>query len=643
MKIKRALLLLTLMVMTLSAVTGGTIAWFTDTVESSANNISAGNLDIELYKDSIAPENKVDKETTVFTVPERWEPGAVSYQNLVIANTGNLHLNYRLGINFGGQNYVVDAEGNTTEYDLTDVLKVAIVNGGVSGDREQVLAAAKDAGSFALNSAFAKAHLAPAGNTDFAGIDDTDTIGIVIYWEPSAQDNNWNVNNGKTTTNGQPLNINLGISLTATQKDAEADSFGSDYDVNAGAGSVVDPEAPTKPSDWLSGVAAVMYGGDDPMDKTPVKGEVVAEATVDTILFENAVIKEDTVITLKKDNTVGFNNVELIIPEGGLVVDNQSGSTTVQILMANTTINGVLVTDSNKANFAKYFKNIEIGNVCLYNDPYNWINTDNVYTSENVDKYSEDNAPLLANKEYKAIVYANEKYTADENFAYITATPNSSAVNVYNADIAAKNVFISTVHCNYFIEDASFTIPEGGKLIINKYTSQVFLGMEDVTINGKPIKEFSDLAPYLEGSVMNMGIEWNEYNVHNTNTMADAENAESLKTPLPSELFDNGADGLNFNGEYTAETLAYVDYTFDTIALYNVTVKADNVIVAAKDNTIIIHDANFILPEGGKLVTTVNGATVGQVMIHNVTVNGELLTQETAKQYLQGVNWYEVW
>ncbi len=49
------------------------------------------------------------------------------------------------------------------------------------------------------------------------------------------------------------------------------------------------------------------------------------------------------------------------------------------------------------------------------------------------------------------------------------------------------------------------------------------------------------------------------------------------------------------------------------------------------------------LAEGKKLIVTSNGAEVGQLMVHNVTVNGVLLTKETARNYFEGVSWYEVW
>ena len=50
MKFWRTALVATLVLTVMLSVTGGTIAWFTDEVKSELNTISAGNLDIELYK-----------------------------------------------------------------------------------------------------------------------------------------------------------------------------------------------------------------------------------------------------------------------------------------------------------------------------------------------------------------------------------------------------------------------------------------------------------------------------------------------------------------------------------------------------------------------------------------------------------------
>lgn len=94
----------------------------------------------------------------------------------------------------------------------------------------------------------------------------------------------------------------------------------------------------------------------------------------------------------------------------------------------------------------------------------------------------------------------------------------------------------------------------------------------------------------------------------------------------------------------TGNATISLNKTYQTVALEDVVADVNgNLITSSADNTIILHNCEITLDDGEMLIVTTNGATVGQVMIHNVTVNGELLTQTTAAQYMQGVNWYEVW
>ena len=107
---KHALLMSVLsLLLCCSMLIGTTFAWFTDTVESGINKITAGNLDVEVYHSKAAdPEaieaNKVTGATNIFTDAEGkevlWEPGVVAYTNLKVVNEGSLALKYQLAINF---------------------------------------------------------------------------------------------------------------------------------------------------------------------------------------------------------------------------------------------------------------------------------------------------------------------------------------------------------------------------------------------------------------------------------------------------------------------------------------------------------------------------------------------------------------
>ena len=222
MKFKRTMLVLTLLVMTLSAVTGGTIAWFTDSVESVNNIIESGNLDIEVYVDEAIEANKVGKKE-IFDKPDLWEPGAVATAKLIVKNEGNLALKYQMTVSSKAEN---DLEGHK----LSEVLKVAFVTDDLTGkSREDVIKAAQAANPTAF------ADFNKTGNLLAGATDALDEGTLVVYWLPSANDNDYNVNNGKTTSDGKPLSITIGLNVEATQDTVEVDSFGDNpyYDENA--------------------------------------------------------------------------------------------------------------------------------------------------------------------------------------------------------------------------------------------------------------------------------------------------------------------------------------------------------------------------------------------------------------------------
>ncbi len=200
---------------------GTTMAWFTDSVTSARNQIIAGNIDVELYRDTIAAANKIDGNTKLFDEVKLWEPGAVLVENLVVSNEGNLALKYKLALSHF--NATETPDGKT----LTDVIKVGFVEGGVTKtERADVLAeVASNWTSFNLFNLEGK--LDPKGKDLTSDVEDTRTVGIVLYWEPTDNDNDYNMNNGENTV----LDITFGINLFATQLDAEEDSFGKDYDV----------------------------------------------------------------------------------------------------------------------------------------------------------------------------------------------------------------------------------------------------------------------------------------------------------------------------------------------------------------------------------------------------------------------------
>lgn len=212
---------------------GTTFAWFTDSVSSGTNKIQAGNLDIEVYHTNASVSDQPIENTTdlfkgVQSTTMNWEPGAVSYETFSVENAGSLALKYNLKLNITDYNAV-----NGTNKTLKDVLKVKVLDNSagkqiIQNVTREAVAALDWNDAVALDAfQYSGQSLMPKGAT---GDKDKGVFQVIVYWQPTANDNDWNVNNGKTTTDGKPLFIDFGINVVATQLEHENDSFGSDYD-----------------------------------------------------------------------------------------------------------------------------------------------------------------------------------------------------------------------------------------------------------------------------------------------------------------------------------------------------------------------------------------------------------------------------
>ncbi len=276
----------------MSMLVGTTFAWFTDVAETGLNQIIAGNLDVALLN---AKGENVENSENLFTMPKLWEPGAVAYAQLQVANKGTLDLQASMSINYQDVN-------SLNGHVLSEVLKYAVieVSDVTSMSREQVLEAAKASpNKGALNLYDFKFELEPGEESPLQT--------LVVYWEPNDDDtdNRYNANNGKKPSSGDALQINLGVKVFATQlggnDNNEHDSFGPDYDANITA-RVEDPD---QLMDALqSGIGAIILDED-----VTLPGPV--EINSDTILNLNG---NTLTVNDQKGITVGEN--------GELTVDN---------------------------------------------------------------------------------------------------------------------------------------------------------------------------------------------------------------------------------------------------------------------------------------------------------------------------------
>ena len=211
---------------------GTTFAWFTDSVSSSVNKIQAGNLDIEVkhVNSKVTVPTTIEGSTELFRDNDgekmKWEPGAVSYETFTVSNEGTLALKYNLKLNITDYNSV-----NETGKTLKDALKVMVLEGNniLSTVTRETVSDLEWDNAVSLDSfQYNNRSLLPAEEGD-----NKDDFQVIVYWQPTENDNDWNVNNGKTTTDGEALFIDFGINVVASQLEHENDSFDNTYDKDA--------------------------------------------------------------------------------------------------------------------------------------------------------------------------------------------------------------------------------------------------------------------------------------------------------------------------------------------------------------------------------------------------------------------------
>ena len=209
---------------------GTTFAWFTDSITSGVNRISAGNLDVELeYLDKNGNWQDVTETTNVFAGDTLWEPGHTEVVYLKISNAGTLALKYQLGVNIVSEIPSVNVNGDPLI--LSEHIRFGAEkdrNGKTApwADRTAAVAAVADA-STALSAGLSSSGVLYAANNCPTGGKTEQYLAMVVYL-PESVGNEANYTTGKNAPE-----IMLGITLVATQQVSESDSFGSDYDAQS--------------------------------------------------------------------------------------------------------------------------------------------------------------------------------------------------------------------------------------------------------------------------------------------------------------------------------------------------------------------------------------------------------------------------
>ena len=201
---------------------GTTFAWFTDSVTSGRNTITAGNLDVELEY-ATATEGTLGGWTSVNDATDLfgdglWEPGYAQVVYLRVRNAGTLALRYQLSMNILSETAGVNVDGQT--FNLSDELQYgAVLN-------QSVPFANRDAAMDAVTSPVALSTPYASGEMHLAANAEPQYLALVVYM-PKTVGNEANYRGDAVPT------IELGVNLLATQDTVEEDSFDNLYDQDA--------------------------------------------------------------------------------------------------------------------------------------------------------------------------------------------------------------------------------------------------------------------------------------------------------------------------------------------------------------------------------------------------------------------------
>jgi len=103
MKYLRSWLTIALVVTIIGSLTGGTVAWFTDSVESTSNIVKTGTLDVELsYAEKLGnaetPTDWKNADSGAIFDYKYWEPGYTQVRYVKIENVGDLAFKFKLNV-----------------------------------------------------------------------------------------------------------------------------------------------------------------------------------------------------------------------------------------------------------------------------------------------------------------------------------------------------------------------------------------------------------------------------------------------------------------------------------------------------------------------------------------------------------------
>ena len=295
----------------ISMLIGSTFAWFSDSISSGKNIITAGNLDLEMYwtddLDSGEWHNVEENgHNTIFNY-DNWEPGYTDVKYIKLVNAGDLALNYKLSLT--PQNGVGK---------LAEVINVYFAEGGVAVEQRSDLQSLRSIGLLdnVLNGgATADGTLLSADQ--YSPLHPSGEIVMTVAM------------NMLTTAGNEYQNEDAGefsITALATQAPFETDSFGSDYDSNAKYPAVLNSDSASATVNPVNG--KVPAGG------VALTGGNISAFVPEGVVLENGTTKLTLTVTPLKNTTSDITvvNGEILIPVD-VHIDGVADGNTVPIIV----------------------------------------------------------------------------------------------------------------------------------------------------------------------------------------------------------------------------------------------------------------------------------------------------------------------
>lgn len=324
---KRALISAALaLLVCVSMLISTTFAWFTDSVSSGRNIIQSGNLDVDLLysADGGTTWASVEGATDVFA-ESLWEPGFTKVVLFKVANKGSLALRYEMNVSIFDE--VIGKTVNGNDLKLSDYISGAVLDD-IDATRDEILALPTNPIYNGLALADDSFYL--AAQTESAPF-------AIALWMPAS------IGNEANHDGVHKPSIELGVSLFATQKNLEADSFGTDYDKMALVSTATELQTA------LSAGESVMLKNDIILIDTPidVQDNVTIDLNGNNLIGRSTVASASKLITVPANKTLTLTNGTVSFEAGTPDTDWGENGSKPYPGYANNTINcyGTLVID----------------------------------------------------------------------------------------------------------------------------------------------------------------------------------------------------------------------------------------------------------------------------------------------------------